>query len=161
MAFPVKQVWTLEEQLRIIEEVEKNPSEKRIDIAKRLGLPPSMLNTIIAKKKFREHAYVSVDQELATCGVLCVEETCGELGSGSCAEEVQGGGGGGDEAKPEPVPSFTEALCVFESVRAFMYAHDITKRDQANIVNIESLLFKLKRKGATKQTKINGFLKME
>jgi hypothetical protein len=43
-------------------------------------------------------------------------------------------------------------------MRAFMYAH-ITKRDQANIVNIESLLFKLKRKGATKQMKINDFLK--
>jgi hypothetical protein len=30
----LKQVRTLEEQLRIIEEVEKNPSEKRIDVAK-------------------------------------------------------------------------------------------------------------------------------
>jgi hypothetical protein len=85
-------------------------------------------------------------QELVTCGVLCVEETCGELGSGSCVEEVQGGGGGDDEAEPEPVPSFTEALYGFESMRAFMYAHDITKRDQANIVNIESLLFNLKRR---------------
>jgi hypothetical protein len=74
MAFPVKQVQTLEERLCIIEEVEKNPSEKRIDIAKQLGLPPSMLNMIIAKKKIREHAHVSVDQELAMCGVLCVEE---------------------------------------------------------------------------------------
>jgi hypothetical protein len=34
MAFPVKQVWTLEERWRIIEEVEKTPSEKRIDVAK-------------------------------------------------------------------------------------------------------------------------------
>jgi hypothetical protein len=39
MAFPVKQVRTLEEQLRIIEEVEKNPSEKKIDVAKQLSLP--------------------------------------------------------------------------------------------------------------------------
>jgi hypothetical protein len=31
--------------------VEKNPSEKRIDIAKRLGLPPSSLYMIIPKKK--------------------------------------------------------------------------------------------------------------
>jgi hypothetical protein len=103
-------------------------------------------------------AYVSVDQELATCGVLCVEEMCGELGSGSCVEEVQGGG---DEAEPEPVPSFKEALHGFESMRAFMCAHDITERNQANIVNIESLLFKLKRKGATKHMKINDFLKKE
>jgi hypothetical protein len=132
MAFPVKQVRTLEEQVRIIEEVEKTSSEKRIDVAKRLGLPPSTLNTIIVKKKeIRKHA---------TCSVWCVEEMCGELGGGSCMGEVQGGGGGGDdddEAKPEPVPSFTEALNAFESMRVFMYAH-ITKRDQANIVSIES-----------------------
>jgi hypothetical protein len=128
----------------------ENPSEKRIDVAKQLDPPPSTLNIIIAKKKIREHAYVSVDQELATCGVLW-EEMCGALGSGSCVEEVQGGGGD-DEV------SFMEALCAFESMRAFMYAHDITKRDQANIVNIESLLFNLKRKGATEQTKINYFL---
>jgi hypothetical protein len=54
---------------------------------------------IIAKKKIREHAYVSVDQELPMCGVLCVEEMCGALGSGSCVEEVRGGGGDDDEAK--------------------------------------------------------------
>jgi hypothetical protein len=29
-------------------------------------------------------AYVSVDQELATCGLLCMEEMCGVVGSGSC-----------------------------------------------------------------------------
>jgi plasmid maintenance system antidote protein VapI len=62
MAFSVKQVRTLEERLLIIEEVEKNPSEKRTNVAKQLGLPSSTLNTIIAKKKkIREHTYVSVD----------------------------------------------------------------------------------------------------
>jgi hypothetical protein len=89
----VKQVWALEELLRIIEEVEKKPSEKRTDVAKQLDLSPSTINMIIVKK-IREHAYVSVDQELTMCGVLCVEEMCGELGSGSCVE-VQGGGNGG------------------------------------------------------------------
>jgi hypothetical protein len=58
MVFPVKQVRTLEERLPIIREVEKHPSEKRTDVAKRLGLPPSTLNKIIAKKKIREHASV-------------------------------------------------------------------------------------------------------
>jgi hypothetical protein len=58
---------------------------------------------------------------------------CGELGSGSCVKEVQSGGGDDDdddddEAKCEPVPSFTEALYAFESMRAFMYAL-ITERD--------------------------------
>jgi hypothetical protein len=56
-------------------------------------------------------------------------------------------------------PSFMEALRAFESMRALMYAHDITERDQANIVNIESLLFNLKWKGSTKQMKNNDFLK--
>jgi hypothetical protein len=77
-----------------------------------------------------------------------VEEMCCELGSGSCVEKVcgGGGGGGGDEAEPEPVLSFMEALRAFESMRAFMYAHNIFERDQANIVNIEGLLFNLKGK---------------
>jgi hypothetical protein len=73
---------------------------------------------------------------------------CGALGSGSCVVVMV-----------TMKPSFTKALRAFESMRAFMYAHDITKRDQANIVNTETLLFKLKRKGATKQMKINNFLK--
>lgn len=45
-----KAVRTLEERLKIIEEVEKCPGEKRVDIAKRLGLPPSTLNTIVGNK---------------------------------------------------------------------------------------------------------------
>jgi hypothetical protein len=87
-------------------------------------------------------AYMSVDQEFMMCGVLCMAEMCGVVGSGSCVEEGQGDGGDDDdEAASEPAPSFTEALCAFESIRAFMYAHDITKRDRASIVNIERLLF--------------------
>jgi hypothetical protein len=42
-------------------------------------------------------AYVSVDQELSMCGVLCMEEMCGVVGSGCYVEEVQGDGGD-DEA---------------------------------------------------------------
>jgi hypothetical protein len=37
--------------------VGKNPSEKRIDAVKQLGLPPSTLNSVTAKKKeIREQA---------------------------------------------------------------------------------------------------------
>jgi hypothetical protein len=91
-------------------------------------------------------AYMSVDKELLMCGVLCIEEMCGVVGSGSCVEKGQGDGGDDDEAESEPVPSFTEALRVFESMRAFTYVHDVTERDQANTVNIERLLFSLKRR---------------
>ena len=43
MAQPKKNVRTLHDRLKIIEEVEKNPGEKRVDIAKRLGLSASTL----------------------------------------------------------------------------------------------------------------------
>jgi hypothetical protein len=45
-----KLVRTLHNRLKIIEQIEKNPGEKRVDIAKQLWLPASTLNTIFAKK---------------------------------------------------------------------------------------------------------------
>jgi hypothetical protein len=42
-------------------------------------------------------------------------------------------------------PSFTEALGAFEPMRALMYAHDITERDQANIVNKFIVQFEMER----------------
>jgi hypothetical protein len=148
----VKQVRTLEERLHIIEEVEKNSSEKRIDVAKQLSLPPSTLNTIIVKKKIREHAYVSVDPELAMCVVCCAWKKCMvswevKVVWRRCKAVVV----------MRTKPGSMEALRTFESMSAFMYAHNITERDQANTVHIESLLFKLKRKGANKQLKINDY----
>jgi hypothetical protein len=50
MSQPKKQVRTLHERLKIVEEVEKNPGEKSVDIAKRLVLAASTLNSIFAKK---------------------------------------------------------------------------------------------------------------
>jgi hypothetical protein len=72
MAFPVKQVRTSEEHLRIIEEVEKHPSEKRTDVAKRLGLPPSTQNTIIAKKK-------EIRQQADKCGTSAKKRKTGKV----------------------------------------------------------------------------------
>jgi hypothetical protein len=46
MAQPNKQVRTLHDRLKIIEEVEKNPGEKCVYTAKRLGLAASTLNYI-------------------------------------------------------------------------------------------------------------------
>jgi hypothetical protein len=43
MAQQKKHVRTLHDRLKIIQEVEKNPGEKRVDIAKQLGLPASTL----------------------------------------------------------------------------------------------------------------------
>jgi hypothetical protein len=45
-----KSVITLHDRLKIIHEVDKNPGEKHVDIAKRLGLPASTLISIFTKK---------------------------------------------------------------------------------------------------------------
>jgi hypothetical protein len=120
--------------------VQKNPLEKRTEVAKQLGLPPSTLNTITVKEKIKEHSYMSADQELTTCGVLCVWKNYVswevEVAWRRCKVVVV--------VMMTMKPSFMEALRVFESMKALMYAHNITERDQANIVNIGSLLSNLK-----------------
>jgi hypothetical protein len=61
MSQPKKHVRTLHERLKIVEEVEKNPGEKRVDIAKCLGLAPNTLNSIFAKKD-------KIRQQTEKCG---------------------------------------------------------------------------------------------
>jgi hypothetical protein len=66
-----KLVRTLHDRLKIIEEVEKNPGEKRVDIAKRLGLPASTLNTIFAKKN-------KICEQIQKCGNACKKQKTGK-----------------------------------------------------------------------------------
>jgi hypothetical protein len=60
--------------------------------------------------------------------VCCVWKKCVVVGNGSCVEEGQGDGGNDDEAMSEPMLSFKQVLRAFVSMRAFMDAHDITKK---------------------------------
>jgi hypothetical protein len=80
MAFPVKQVQTLE-QLRIIEEVEKNRTEKRIDIVQGLGLPPSTLNLIIVKER-------EIREQADKCGTSAKKRKMGKEWTCSKLEDV-------------------------------------------------------------------------
>src|SRR5215510_5711488 len=64
MAQPKKHVRTLHDRLKIIEEVEKNPGEKCVDIAKQLGLSASTLNSIFAKKN-------KIREQIQKCGNAC------------------------------------------------------------------------------------------
>jgi hypothetical protein len=50
--------------LKIIHEVEKNPGEKRVDIAKLHGLPASTINSIFAKKN-------EIREQIQKCGNAC------------------------------------------------------------------------------------------
>jgi hypothetical protein len=57
--------------LKIIEEVEKNPGEKCVYIAKRLGLAVSTLNSIFAKKD-------EICQQIEKCGNACKKTKTGK-----------------------------------------------------------------------------------
>src|SRR5215510_14337326 len=67
---PKKHVRTLHDRLKIIEEVEKNPGEKRVDIAERLGLSASTLNSIFAKKN-------EIREQIQKCGNACKKRKTG------------------------------------------------------------------------------------
>jgi hypothetical protein len=84
LAMAQKLVRTLYDQLKIIEEIEKNPGEKRVDITKRLGLPVSTLNTIFTKKrsanKYRNVVTRARREKLARSRHLLNWKRCSSLG---------------------------------------------------------------------------------
>jgi hypothetical protein len=57
--------------LKIIQEVEKNPGEKRVNIGKRLGLPTSTLNSICTKKN-------EIREQIQKCGNSCKKRKTGK-----------------------------------------------------------------------------------
>ena len=71
MAQPKKQLRTFHDHLRIIEEVEKNPGEKHVYIAKWLGLAASTLNSIFAKMD-------GIRQQIEKCGNACKKRKNGK-----------------------------------------------------------------------------------
>jgi hypothetical protein len=71
MSLPKKRVRTLHDQLKIIQKVEKNPGEKRVDIAKRLGLPASTSNSIFAKKN-------EIREQIQKYGKACKKRKTGK-----------------------------------------------------------------------------------
>jgi hypothetical protein len=60
MSLPKKRVRTLHDRLKIIQEVEKNPGEKRVDIAKQFGLPTSTLNLYSPRRMRYANKYRNV-----------------------------------------------------------------------------------------------------
>jgi len=64
-------VRTSHDRLKIIEEVEKNPGEKHVYIAKRLGLAASTLNSIFTKED-------EICQQIEKCGNVCKKRKTGK-----------------------------------------------------------------------------------
>jgi hypothetical protein len=80
MAQPKKQVRTLHDQLKIIQEVENNPGEKCVDIEKRLRLSASTLNSIFAKDEIRK--------QIEKCGNACKKRKIGKESTFAALETV-------------------------------------------------------------------------
>jgi len=65
-----KQVRMVHERLKIIAEVEKNPTEEWFDMAKYLGLSPSTLNSTVGKK-------VEIVEQISKCRKSCKKKKAG------------------------------------------------------------------------------------
>jgi hypothetical protein len=71
MGLRKKRVRTLHDRLKTIHEVERNPGEKRVDIAKQLRLPASTLNSVFAKKN-------NIREQIQKCGNACKKRKTGK-----------------------------------------------------------------------------------
>ncbi|GFT87443.1 hypothetical protein NPIL_184041 [Nephila pilipes] len=86
--------------------------------------------------------YISIDQDVATCDILSIEEMCDNAKNKNNGEKAEDNVHT-DEAELTPLPSLSEAIMTFETVRTFTYVHEIIEKDQKNIVNLENLLINL------------------
>jgi hypothetical protein len=125
MAMVQKLMRTLHDRLKIIEETEKNPGEKRVDIAKRLGLPASTLNTIFAKKN-------DIRKQIQKCANACKKQKTGKESTFAELEMVL----------------FTYKD--LEKVKAFFYVHSVTDADRENILSLGKSYFQLRENSAKK-----------
>lgn len=99
-------------------------------------------------------SYLSVDTEIAVCGISSIGDFCGEReGGGSVGEESEE-----DKHDPEQFLSFTKACAAYEDLQSIFYLSSIGKCDEQNILNLEMALFCLKRKVSTKQLSCNRLL---
>jgi hypothetical protein len=71
MALRKKCVRPFYDRLKVIHEIEQNPGEKRVDIAQRLGLPASTLNSTFAKKN-------DIRKQIQKCGNACKKRKTGK-----------------------------------------------------------------------------------
>lgn len=96
--------------------------------------------------------YTSVDEEVATCGLVSIQEMITET------EEKDDSSTDEEQVNSEPPPSFPEALKAYETMRNFLYSNELSETEQKHITNIENLLFRFNRKKCV-QTQISRYFK--
>ncbi|GFT70185.1 hypothetical protein NPIL_192591 [Nephila pilipes] len=70
---------------------------------------------------------ISIDQDVATYGILSTEGMCDDAENKNNGEEAEEDHA--NEDNPSPVPSLSDTITAFESVRAFIYEHEITEKE--------------------------------
>ncbi|GFT80224.1 hypothetical protein NPIL_17451 [Nephila pilipes] len=73
--------------------------------------------------------YISIGQVVTRCGFISIEEMCDEAKNKNIGEEAEDNVHA-DETEPTPVPSLSDAITAFETVRTLKYSHDIIENDQ-------------------------------
>jgi arginine decarboxylase-like protein len=92
-------------------------------------------------------------RDVATSGVLIVEELCEAYGSTRSVEEKNKE----DKKEQHMVPSFAETYKGLETVKAFFYAHSVTDADHEHILGLEKSYFQLRQNSAKKQKTMYDF----
>ncbi|GFT67234.1 hypothetical protein NPIL_254231 [Nephila pilipes] len=77
--------------------------------------------------------YIAIDQDVAICDNLSIEEMCDNAKNKNKGEEAEDKVHA-DEAEPTPVTSLSDAIMAFKTVRTFTYTHEITEKDQKKCV---------------------------
>jgi hypothetical protein len=98
-------------------------------------------------QKYDFHSYVTVDRDLATSGVLTVEELCETYGSTRSVEDKNKG----DKNWTRYGAKFRRDLRSFRIINAFFYAHSVTDVDREHILGLEKSYFQLRQNSAKKQ----------
>lgn len=97
--------------------------------------------------------FVTFDDNIPTCGIETIENLCDASLKETVAEEDL------DEEDPPPIPSFLEACTMFEKLKTFLYAHEITDAEKSVISSTENILISHGSKKAKKQMSMMDYFK--
>lgn len=112
----------------------------------------------LAPRDVNFDTYATVDSELATCGVMTVEQLCDEATAATSESAVREiASEGEDEDEIEPLPTFAEALAAFDKIRNYISAYDTDGSEVQNILNVEGALYRVKTRQVKKQLTIKDF----
>ncbi|KAJ8872129.1 hypothetical protein PR048_025731 [Dryococelus australis] len=128
MALPIKEVRTLDEWLKIIEEVERNACKKHVHAVRHLSLP--------------------LGRSIQTVDALCEATQAAENSSEDEKEDASA-------EQAEKIITFYEAYSALETIKPFFHTRNTSEHDQDTLLRMEAML--LHSRIDAKQTIVKDF----